>query len=229
MRPSAITFAREVQGSSNATSLDFWRCLFSDLCDDDVRGIFAEWMVGTLLGLPIASSRREFWDVSVFTLPDQTRIEIKSCALSQSRKLANEDAIRKLHRSTANINPNRIRFGIRARSAVSPSSGKTGRRLKSDIYVFCLYAQTNSAAWDVLNVSNCEFYIMTREELEGLSVGNTVSLATLRKFRSPMSTKQFQSHAKSRLSKHLKLTARRRSVSEKFESRLRAYPRSLTG
>ena len=207
--PSAITFKGEVETGSITTPLGFWRCLFSDLCADDIRNIFAEWMVGTLIGLPIESSRRASWAVSDFILPDQTRLEVKSRALWQSWKLESGDGTQKSPRSPANISPNRIRFGgLQARSAVSPSPGKTKPRFKSDIYIFCLYAQTDPAAWDDWSVANCEFYIMTREELEGLNVGHSVSLATLRKFRSPMSAKEFQLFAKSRLSENLKPTAK---------------------
>jgi hypothetical protein len=49
--------------------------------------------------------------------------------------------------------------------------------------------------------------MMTREELESLKVGHSVSLATLRKFRPAMSAKQFRLHAKSRLFTPLNTTA----------------------
>jgi hypothetical protein len=206
---SAITFTGEVETGRITTPLDLWRCLFSGLRDDEIRNIFAEWMVGTLIGLPIESSRHTSWAVSAFVLPDQTRLKVKSRALWQSWKLESGDGTQKSPRSPANINPNRIRFGgLQARSAVSAFSSKTERRFESDIFIFCLYAQTDPAAWDDWNVANCEFYIMTREELEELKVGHSVSLATLRKFRPPMSAKEFQLYAKTRLSENLNPTAK---------------------
>ncbi len=30
---------------------DFWRWAFSDLCDDDLKGWYAEWIVSILLGI----------------------------------------------------------------------------------------------------------------------------------------------------------------------------------
>jgi hypothetical protein len=39
-------------GLSDASLLEFWRWAFSDLCDDDVKGIFAEWLVLKLLNIP---------------------------------------------------------------------------------------------------------------------------------------------------------------------------------
>jgi len=38
-----------VDGLTNAGLTDFWRWAFSDLCEDYLKGIFAEWMVGVLL------------------------------------------------------------------------------------------------------------------------------------------------------------------------------------
>lgn len=51
MNPSNITFKGKPQTTLNPTLLDFWCWAFSDLCDDDVKGIFAEWMVRALFGL----------------------------------------------------------------------------------------------------------------------------------------------------------------------------------
>ncbi|MEO6924167.1 MAG: hypothetical protein ABI142_10105, partial [Bryocella sp.] len=42
-----------------ATIADFRQWAFSDLCDDDIKGWFAEWMVAKLLLIPI--TRRISW------------------------------------------------------------------------------------------------------------------------------------------------------------------------
>jgi hypothetical protein len=39
--PSAIAFINNSADIPNATLLDFWRWAFSDMCDDDLEGIFA--------------------------------------------------------------------------------------------------------------------------------------------------------------------------------------------
>jgi hypothetical protein len=36
-----------------ATVLDFWRWAFGDLCHNNLRGIFAEWLVAQLLGIDL--------------------------------------------------------------------------------------------------------------------------------------------------------------------------------
>jgi hypothetical protein len=48
MNPAEVRLTSDAQLTAS-TLLDFWRWAFSDLCDDDIKGIFAEWMVITLL------------------------------------------------------------------------------------------------------------------------------------------------------------------------------------
>ena len=50
LNPCGITFSGGPQLDATPTLLDFWRWAFSDICDDDIKGILAEWMMGTLLG-----------------------------------------------------------------------------------------------------------------------------------------------------------------------------------
>jgi hypothetical protein len=40
--PSAIAFINNSAVIPNATLLDFWQWAFSDTCDDELKGIFAE-------------------------------------------------------------------------------------------------------------------------------------------------------------------------------------------
>lgn len=72
----------------SASLLHFWKWAFSDLCDDDIKGIFAEWLVLKLLGIP--SVRRVSWANSDIITPDGVRIEIKSTSYWQSWKLLDE-------------------------------------------------------------------------------------------------------------------------------------------
>ncbi len=41
------------------TVLDFWRWSFSDMCDDALKGQFAEWLVSLLLG--VGCKRQVYW------------------------------------------------------------------------------------------------------------------------------------------------------------------------
>jgi hypothetical protein len=177
--------------------LDFWCWAFSDLCDDDIKGIFAEWMVATLLGLPL--TRRVSWADSDITLENGRPFEVKATAVWQSWKLVDELGNRRTV-SPAVLNPNQIRFhGLKARTALSPAAPSELRRFKSDFYIFCFHNQTDPTAWDAWNLAHWEFYMMNQRELIELKIGNSVSLSALRKSCPPMSASEFQKRAKSQL------------------------------
>jgi hypothetical protein len=178
------------------TSLhDFWRWAFSDLCDDDIKGIFAEWMVSKLLDL--SSDRRVSWANSDLVTPTGKRIEVKASAYWQSWKLVNEDGTRKP--VPPPVDPARavIQFGgLQARTAVLPASSADVRGFKSDIYVFCLHTQEDASAWDAWRLSHWQFYVLTREQLLERKVGRTISLAMLCKICSAMNAREFQEFMK---------------------------------
>jgi hypothetical protein len=162
--------------------IDFWQWAFGDLCDDDIKGIFAEWMVGTLIGLPMTSSRRVSWANSDLITGNGLRIEVKATAYWQSWKLVNEDGSRKASPPPLNVNPSKVRFsGLQARTSLTPAGQKDSRHFKSDVYVFCLQTQTDPANWDALQLANWEFYVLTKGELSSLGIGNSISLSTLRR------------------------------------------------
>jgi hypothetical protein len=195
MDPSDVTLKGDAAFAESASLLDFWRWAFSDQCDDDIKGIFAEWMVSILLGLPTAKTRRISWANSDIILASRTRIEVKASSLWQSWKLLNEDGTRKPTPPPAVLDPKKIRFaGLQARTAVSPSSGVDPVGFKSDIYVFCMHVQSDPSTWDAWNLSHWEFYVMTKHELAARNVGGAITLAALRQTRPAMSAREFQNY-----------------------------------
>ena len=72
----------------NGTVMEFWAWALGDLCDDDVKGWFAEWLVAKLLGIP--TPRRVSWANSDLITPQGVRIEVKSSSYWQSWKLIDE-------------------------------------------------------------------------------------------------------------------------------------------
>jgi hypothetical protein len=197
MNPAEIKLTGNAQFNANTTLLDFWRWAFSDLCDDDIKGIFAEWMVIKLLGLQ--RTRRISWADSDIILEDDTRIEVKATAVWQSWKLLDEYGKRRIV-SPAILNPNQIRFcGLKARTAVLHPRPSEASQFKSKFYIFCFHSQLDPAAWDAWNLANWEFYMMSKTELTELKIGRSISLRTLRNCRPPMSAARFQEYAKSQL------------------------------
>lgn len=66
----------------DATVADFWRWAFSDLRDNIIRGILAEFLVARAVG--DERGQRIGWDNFDVLAPDGTRIEVKCSAFLQS-------------------------------------------------------------------------------------------------------------------------------------------------
>lgn len=180
-----------VRGLNNAETplrvLDFWRWAFSDLCDDDVKGWLAEWYVGHLLGLPM--SRRVSWANSDLITPTGARIEVKASAYWQSWKLVDELGHAINASPLTDASPSKVRFsGLRARDSVG--TRPDARALKSDLYVFAFQGQLDPAAWDALDLSAWEFYMLDRDALEALGCAS-ISLTRLRSLAPRMDSAEF--------------------------------------
>jgi hypothetical protein len=66
-----------------ATVADLWGWSRSDLLDTTERGVLAEFIVATALGIP-AGGVREGWAAWDLAAPDGVRVEVKSAAYLQS-------------------------------------------------------------------------------------------------------------------------------------------------
>jgi hypothetical protein len=184
---------------SNSTVQEFWKWAFGDLCDDDVKGIFAEWIVHKLLG--IATRRRISWANSDITTPGGTRIEVKSTSYWQSWKFLNEDgSFREEAMHTSLKDDKKIRFAnLRSRGLVSQWSGKL--TYKSHFYIFAFQKESSIEAWNALNLGQWEFFLLSVQELEALNT-NSVSLDTLRKKFKTLSASELAFHGRAAIVNH---------------------------
>ena len=164
-----------LQGTS---LLDFWKWAFSDLCDDDLKGIFAEWVVLKLLGIP--SARRVSWANSDILTAEGMTIEIKASSYWQSWKLLDgTGALRPtpLHPISSD---SQIRFsGLKARDADDTSNSRDPRLFKSDIYIFAFQHEKDIEQWNAMNLSQWEFYALPVSTVSALGCGS-ISLSALR-------------------------------------------------
>ncbi|MES2569918.1 MAG: hypothetical protein V4710_07660 [Verrucomicrobiota bacterium] len=189
--PTEIRLVGNLALPENATLLHFWKWAFGDLCDDDLKGYFAEWMVRVLMGLPL--TRRVSWADSDIITPCGLRIEVKSSAYWQSWKLVNEDGTRKPMPPPVDPARKKVVFGgLRSGTSVDTSPQLTAPAFKSDIYVFCLHTQTDPTAWDAWQLSHWEFYALTRTELEERGIGKSITLGVLRKLCPMMTAAEFR-------------------------------------
>ena len=147
--------------------LDFWRWSNSDMLSNASRGIFAEFLVATALGIMIEKPREEWATYDLIT-PDGIKVEVKSSAYLQSW---NQTRL------------SDIKFGI-GKTAKFDEFGKMIKEPTqrwADVYVFCLLAHQDKRTVNPLDVSQWEFYVVATKKLnESLPDQQTVSLKPLR-------------------------------------------------
>lgn len=183
---------------------DFWSWAFGDLCDDDVKGIFAEWMVLRLLGIP--STRRISWANSDIITQNGVRIEVKASSYWQSWKLLDESGKPRVPPLYYPISSRRsgVTFaGLKARDAVTVPDPSTKATFKSDIYVFAFQHEEEPELWNAMDLSQWEFYVLPVKKLENLGWGS-VPLKKLHSMQEPMDAPTFVAKARELIEKAAK-------------------------
>jgi hypothetical protein len=169
----------------DATLLDFWQWAYADLCDDENKGIFAEWLVARLIG--ITKTRRIGWANSDLITPDGVRIEIKSSSYWQSWKLIDEFGVTRQQPLYPVSNETRIAFaGLKARDAVAVPDPSIPPEFKSHVYIFAFQREAEVERWNALDLSQWEFYVLPANRIRELG-WKSVSLKSLRVEHPPLS------------------------------------------
>ena len=129
--------------------VDYWRWSGSVLLDNTTRGILAEFLIATALGLH-KKPRRE-WDEFDLRMAPETTIEVKSSAYVQSWKQSK---------------PSVIEFGIAPHRSWNAETGEYREGVKrwADIYVFCIFK--GKKPLHPLDTSKWEFYVLPTEVLD---------------------------------------------------------------
>jgi hypothetical protein len=152
---------------TGATLIDFWGWSRSDLLDNLGRGVLAEFIVATALGIP-ADGTRVGWAAWDLMTSDGIRVEVKSAAYLQS---------------WAQKQLSRISFRVpktRAWDAdVGEFAGGAAQR-HAQVYVFALLAHTDKATVNPLDLDQWTFYVLPTAVLEGhIRSQNSITLARL--------------------------------------------------
>lgn len=147
--------------------IDVWKWSVSDLVSNATRGILAEFLVASALG--VSSGVRNEWDAFDILLSDDTKIEVKSAAYLQSWA----------HTKFSNIS-----FTIRQTYAWDSATNKLelALRRQADIYIFCLLKHLEKETLDPMNLDQWQFYLLPSKTLdEKVPKQKTISLAKLLK------------------------------------------------
>ncbi len=140
-----------------------------NLVDNDIRGTFAEWLVGRALGCISDSDMRQGW-AAYDLLYGDVKVEVKASGRSQSWNL---------HQ------PSRPIFDIAARKWTWLASTdewieNDPPARSADVYVFCLHNPVPATNRNVRDPNSWEFWVISRQTLDGkLGQQKSVGLATL--------------------------------------------------
>lgn len=163
-----------------ATVKDFWAWAMSRLIADGPRGDLAEFIVNTALGMDMSEPKRGWGECDiVYPYGDKLiRIEIKCSTFLQAwdRPTLSKPvfSISKTYPCDIGEYEGGYRYVGRGNNP--------GLERRSDIYVFCLYAETERAkAWP-LNLDQWQFYIVPTKTInERLDDQRKISLQGLEK------------------------------------------------
>ena len=138
-------------GDLNIQLLDFWQWATSDLLSNATRGILAEFIVATDLG--VSGEARNEWGAYDLETLDGIKIEVKTSGYLQSwyqEKLST------------------IGFDIKPTTFWNPATNKFEgeRKRHSDFYIFCLLDHKDKRTVDPMKLDQWIFFILATEVLD---------------------------------------------------------------
>ena len=156
----------EFNGSSLPMSLlSFWQWSSSDIVGNAMRGILAEYIVASSVGMN--SGIRTEWDAFDIETPEGIKVEVKSGAYVQSWE-------QKKHST--------IQFSIRPTQGWDSESNERNSevRRQADVYVFCLLKHKDQSSINPLNLDQWVFYVLPTNILnQSVGAQKTITLNSL--------------------------------------------------
>ncbi len=165
--------------NTNYNLFDFWRWSVSDILSNATRGRFAEFVVGTAVGLNPKNLRDE-WDAYDLTTDDGIKIEVKSSAYIQSWKQKNFSTI------SFSIKPARY---WDAETNIQQEKPKR----HADIYVFCHLKHKDEKTIDPLKMEQWDFYVLPTYQLDNYTRSqSSITINSLKKMTKPKKYKELK-------------------------------------
>jgi hypothetical protein len=153
---------------------EFWVWAYSDILSNANRGILAEFIVGSAIGLKPSEIRTE-WDTYDLQTSSGIKIEVKSSSYIQTWKQ------KTLSKIIFSIQP------TRAYNADEQRHDNEAIR-HADVYVFCHLKHKNHETINPLELTQWDFYVVSTELLNRYnSTQKTISLNALKTLSNPIS------------------------------------------
>jgi len=157
--------------NTNYNLLDFWRWSVSDILSNATRGRFAEFVVGTAVGLNPKNLRDE-WDAYDLKTDDGIKIEVKSAAYIQSWSQKRFSAI------SFSIKPARY-FDAGTNIISEPTR-------HADLYVFCHLKHKDQNTIEPLKMEQWDFYVLPTCRLDNYERSqSSITINSLKKMTDP--------------------------------------------
>ncbi len=133
------------QEKNGPTLLNFWQWSCSDLVSNVTRGMLAEFLVASALG--VADGVRAEWDSVDIRTPDGLKVEVKASSYLQSWQ--------QNRLST-------ISFDIGPARGWDAATNTTSEEIKrnADVYVFCLLKHKEQNTLDPMDLDQWTFYVL---------------------------------------------------------------------
>lgn len=171
--------ATPIVGAAGGETLgDFWAWGYSNILTNNLRGVFAEFLVGTALG--VTDGTRTEWDAFDLLykgaeMEEDAKIEVKSSAYLQSWDQEK---------------PSTIVWSVGKRYAVDPTTNDWTEKKErhAHCYVFCVYPEREDRdPAKVLDLEKWEFHVVPTTVIdEELGNQKTVALGRIRALTDPV-------------------------------------------
>lgn len=153
--------------------LSFWSWSVSDILSNATRGRFAEFVVGTAVGLDPKNLRDE-WDAYDLKTDNGIKIEVKSAAYIQTWNQ------KKISTISFSIKPAKFWDAETFFEDLHPTR-------HADVYVFCHLKHLDQATIDPLKMEQWDFYVLPTFKLDQYERSqSSITLNSLRKLTEPI-------------------------------------------
>jgi hypothetical protein len=171
MRKERLRPSDPIPHLEGVTLGDFWSWAFSDVVANTTRSTYAEFLVGSALG--VVDGLRVEWDQADLCYRGAL-IEVKASAYVQSWE---QKALSKIAFDIG------LKFGWNEKTGISSET----RQRCAHVYVFCVHQDRDRASVDVLDPLRWQFFVVGVAQLnEWWPRQKTVQLGVLEKKASPI-------------------------------------------